>query len=111
MPQLFDFGRLRRVPKKKESDFISRNNKSAKAGFAVVLMTLASLCFTALAQENTAESWYQKGQELEKMGSWQAAVDAYDQAVKLNPEYKEAWCAKCKALSNVNLELSGEGQT
>ena len=110
MPQLFDFGRLRRVPKKKESDFISRNNKSAKAGFAVVLMTLAALCFTALAQENTAESWYQKGQELEKMGSWQAAVDAYDQAVKLNPEYKEAWCAKCKALSNVNLELSGEGQ-
>ncbi len=109
MPRLFDFGRLRRVPKKKESDFIKRNIKLAKARIAIVLMVMAALCFTAMAQENTAERWYQRGQELEKMGSWQAAVDAYDQAIKLNPEYEEAWCSKCKALSNVNLELSAEG--
>jgi tetratricopeptide (TPR) repeat protein len=44
------------------------------------------------------------------MGSWQEAVDAYDQAIILNPEYEAAWCAKCKALSNANLELSGEEQ-
>ncbi len=56
------------------------------------------------------KSWYQKGQEQERMWSWQAAVDASDQAIKLNPEYKDAWCAKCKALSNVNLELNGKGK-
>ncbi|MFZ2472484.1 MAG: tetratricopeptide repeat protein, partial [Methanothrix sp.] len=74
------------------------------------LLALAALCTCVLAQENTAESWYKSGQELERTGAWQAAIDAYDQAIKLNPEYKEAWCAKCKALSNENLELSGEGQ-
>ena len=80
----------------------------ATMGFG--LLALAALCTCALAQENSAESWYMKGQELEKMGSWQAAVDTYNQAIRLNPEYEAAWRAKCKALSNANLELSGEEQ-
>ena len=80
------------------------------ANVAFALLMLFALCASAMGQENTADSWYQKGQEREKMGSWQAAVDAYDQAIALNPEHKEAWCAKCKALSNANLELSGEEQ-
>jgi len=75
---------------------------------ALVAFSICSAC--ALAQENTAESWYKSGQELERTGAWQEAIDAYDQAIKLNPEYEEAWCAKCKALSNENLRLSGEGQ-
>lgn len=89
---------------------IRQHNFGSWASVAFVLLALAALCASALALEETADTWYKKGQELEKMGSWQKAVDAYDQAIKLNPEYKEAWCAKCKALSNENLELSGEGQ-
>ncbi|MGB5099058.1 MAG: tetratricopeptide repeat protein, partial [Methanothrix sp.] len=80
------------------------------ASLAFSLLALAALSTSALAQENSAESWYKNGQELERMGSWQEAIDAYDQAIKLNSEYEEAWCAKCKALSNANLELSGEEQ-
>lgn len=75
---------------------------------ALVALTICSTC--ALAQENNVEKWYKSGQELERTGAWQAAIDAYDQAIKLNPDYEEAWCAKCKALSNENLKLAGEEQ-
>lgn len=85
-------------------------NFGSWASLAFGLLALVALSTSALAQENTAESWYKSGQELERTGAWQEAIDAYDQAIKLNPEYEEAWCAKCKALSNKNLELSGEGQ-
>ena len=85
-----------------------KNSRLWATAFGLLVLLALSVC--ALAEEKTAESWYKSGQELEKMGSWQEAVDAYDQAIILNPDYKEAWCAKCNALSNVNLELSGEEQ-
>ncbi|GAB6266384.1 MAG: hypothetical protein STSR0001_18310 [Methanothrix sp.] len=85
-----------------------KNSRLWATAFGLLVLLALSAC--ALAQEKTAESWYKSGQELEKMGSWKEAVDAYDQAIILNPDYKEAWCAKCKALSIANLELSGEEQ-
>jgi len=59
--------------------------------------------------DQSSEEWYQKGQELARIGSWENAIDAYDQAVRLNPDYKEAWCAKCQAMSNENLLRSVDG--
>jgi len=85
-----------------------KNSRLWATAFGLLVLLALSAC--ALAEEKTAESWYKSGQELEKMGSWKEAVDAYDQAIILNPDYKEAWCAKCKALSIANLELSGEEQ-
>ena len=85
-----------------------KNSRLWATAFGLLVLLALSAC--ALAQEKTAESWYKSGQELEKMGSWKEAVDAYDQAIILNPDYKEAWCAKCKALSIANLELSGQEQ-
>jgi len=86
----------------------SKNSRLRAVALGLLAIVLLSAC--ALAQERTAESWYKTGQELERTGSWQEAVDAYDQAINLNPEYEEAWCAKCRALGNVNLELSGLGE-
>jgi len=86
-----------------------KRKKSSLLSVALGLLTLATLCACSLA-EDTAEDWFKKGQELDRMGSWQQAVDAYDQATILDPEYIDAWCAKCKALSNANLELSSQGE-
>jgi len=96
--QSFDFGRLRRLPKKKESDFIKRNNKLAKAGLAIALIAMAALSFTAMAQENTAEDWFKKGQELDRNGSYNESIQAYYKALNLtnetlkkNSKDAEAW--------------------
>ena len=40
---------------------MKRNNKLAKARFVIVLMALAVLCVSAVAQENTAEDWLKRG--------------------------------------------------
>ena len=55
-----------------------RHKPSRLWATAFGLLVLLALSACALAQEKTAESWYKSGQELEKMGSWKEAVDAYD---------------------------------
>jgi superkiller protein 3 len=50
-------------------------------------------------QENTAEDWFNKGQELFRNGSKEEAVGAYDKAIELNPRYSMAWGGKASALS------------
>jgi len=57
----------------------------------LVLMTLVALCASAVAQENTAESWYKKGQDLVANQSYDEAIQAYDQALKIDPNYGDAW--------------------
>jgi len=71
----------------------------ARAKFALVLIALATLCASALAQEETADSWFKKGQELGRNGSYEEAVKAYDNALKLEPKNAEAWIGNGTVLS------------
>ncbi|MFA6373939.1 MAG: hypothetical protein WCW68_15075, partial [Methanothrix sp.] len=48
-----------------------------KAKFALVLIALATLCSSAVAQENTAEDWNKKGQELMENDSHEEALQAF----------------------------------
>ena len=57
------------------------------------------LCVCAVAQDNTAESWFKKGQELGRNGSYEEAVKAYDNALELDPKNAEAWLGKGTVLS------------
>ena len=52
-----------------------------------------------LAQEETADSWFKKGQELGRNGSYEEAVKAYDNALELEPKNAEAWLGKGTVLS------------
>lgn len=58
---------------------------AGRARFALAMIALVILCVSAVAQENTAEVWYKKGLELEKNGSPDEAILAYDKAIDLNP--------------------------
>lgn len=68
------------------------------ARFAIVLMALATLCLPAVAQESTAQDWYQKGQDLARNGSLLDAVKAYDNAIDLSPGNLDARLNKAVAL-------------
>ena len=70
-----------------------------KGKFSVAIFTAAILCASALAQEDTAEDWFNKGQELFSNGSMEEAVKAYDKAIELDPQYGWAWGGKATALS------------
>ncbi|NTV27920.1 MAG: tetratricopeptide repeat protein, partial [Methanothrix sp.] len=80
---------------------MKRNNKLAKAGLVIVLMALAVLCVSAVAQENTAEGWFKKGQGLFRNGSYDDAVKAYDKAIELDRNYGAAWRDKGYSLGSL----------
>ena len=72
-----------------------------KARFAIALLAIAMLCAVAVAQENTAEDWFKKGQELDRNGSYNESIQAYYKALNLtnetlkkNPKDAEAWQTK-----------------
>lgn len=45
-------------------------------------------------QEDTAEGWLKKGQELQINGSYEEAIQAYDKAIQIDPENSSAWISK-----------------
>jgi tetratricopeptide (TPR) repeat protein len=55
---------------------------------------MAALWASALAQEETADSWYKKGQELTENESYEEALNAYDRAIELDPENARIWMGK-----------------
>jgi len=69
-----------------------------KARFAIVLVAMVMICVTTLAQENTAQGWYKKGQDLDRNGFHNESVQAYYKALNLtnetlkkNPKDVVAW--------------------
>ncbi|MFB3766407.1 MAG: tetratricopeptide repeat protein [Methanotrichaceae archaeon] len=64
------------------------------ARFAFLLMLLIAMCAYALAQDNTANYWYEKGIELVNIGSYDEAINAYDKATQIAPENSDAWLGK-----------------
>ena len=76
------------------------------ARFAIMLAAMASLCICALAEDgieedDSAESWFEKGGELLMNGSTEEALAAYEWAVELDPEMAEAWVGRGYAKSRL----------
>ena len=64
------------------------------ARFTFLLMSLIAMCTYALAQDNTANYWYENGIELINDGSYDEAIRAYDKAIQIDPENSDAWLGK-----------------
>ncbi len=52
-----------------------------------------------MAQENTAENWYRKCQELNANGSYEEAVKAIDKAIELDSRNATLWDEKATSLA------------
>jgi len=46
----------------------------------------------------TADDWFNKGTAFGKQGKYEGAIKAYDEAIRLNPNYVDAWINKGNAL-------------
>lgn len=67
--------------------------------FVIALLAVAMLCASTLAQENTANYWYKIGINLTGNRSYEKAVEAYENAIKLSPENATLWDAKASSQS------------
>ncbi len=69
-----------------------------KARLVNVLLAIAIFCVSALAQENTAGYWIEKGNELVDNGSFEESLMEYDRAIQIDPENLDAWNRKAEIL-------------
>ena len=65
----------------------------------LAFLILCSLCIPALAYSPEATQWYEQGTAAIAAGNNTAAIQAFDQAIALEPTYFEAWDAKADALN------------
>jgi len=64
--------------------------RKAGAGLALVLLALAALCSYAAAQENTTDDWTDRAEELANNSSFEEAISALDEALKVDPETRRS---------------------
>ncbi|MBN1324190.1 MAG: tetratricopeptide repeat protein [Methanotrichaceae archaeon] len=68
---------------------------------ALALVALATLCSSALAQENETGYWLERGEELLFNCSMEEAVEAFNKTIDIDPENVEAWRYKAIALRDL----------
>jgi tetratricopeptide (TPR) repeat protein len=64
------------------------------------ILVLLALCCISLAQakDSSPAEWLKKGNDLRANSQYQEALDAYNQALSLDPNYGEAWNNKGNVL-------------
>ncbi len=73
---------------------VNTKKMRARTCIALVLAVISALCLASTAQENTAESWYKKGQELMEDEAYEDALIAFDKAIEIDPENASIWMGK-----------------
>jgi tetratricopeptide (TPR) repeat protein len=69
-----------------------------------VLISLAILCTSAAAEENTTEYWMNTALAFSHNGSNEKAISAYDEVLKIDPENVSAWRHKALELQVLGKE-------
>jgi tetratricopeptide (TPR) repeat protein len=66
----------------------------------VVVLAITMLCNPVFGQ-NSAKDWNDQGGALNSQGKYDEAIQAYDKAIQLDPNYAKAWSNKGMALVNM----------
>jgi Flp pilus assembly protein TadD len=70
-----------------------------KLAAIVLLLTLVIL---PTSGQQTAEEWLNQGIALGNQGKFDEAIQAFDEAIRINPQLAEAWNNKSNALKQLN---------
>jgi len=76
----------------------------ALAFAALAVLSLAALGFCAASQEDTADYWVKKSEELFVNGSYDESVQALDKALQIEPETANLWQTKGSLLALIGME-------
>jgi len=78
--------------------FMVRKQQAAASDNKILVIILLWIMLSAhsavageAVQNMSAEEWLRKGYVYEEMGNSRAAVRAYTQAIRMNPEYADAY--------------------
>jgi tetratricopeptide (TPR) repeat protein len=79
---------------KQESMGMSMKEMMVWSSFATILAVISMLCLASGAQENTPDSWYQKGLKLMEDDTYEDALIAFNKAIEMDPENASIWMGK-----------------
>ncbi len=71
---------------------------SVKAKTMLVLLLMLNAFFISASGQQTAEDWNNKGLALYYLGRYDEAIQAYDRAIEITPQFADAWRSKGVAL-------------
>jgi len=74
--------------------------------YAVLILLLALM--TSAQCQQTAEDWFNKGVDLYGQSKYDEAIKAFDEAIRLDPKYAEAWNNKGGALEALGRTTEAE---
>lgn len=80
-----------------------------KVRFAIALL-VAMLCASAVAQDETADDWFDRGREMLGKAPLEDVIDAYDKALEIDPENATYWSSKGSALSFFAMTNGGNNE-
>jgi len=66
---------------------------------------------STVVQEKTADYWLKKGQELDRNGSYEEAVEAYDRAIELEPNNATFYIAKVPSLNMLAIITNNQSKS
>ena len=77
-----------------ESYIISRREKlTLNMKWAAIVLVMVAMILPVFGQQ-TAEAWNNKGAALDDQGKYDDAIKAFDEAIRINPNYADAWYNK-----------------
>lgn len=94
------------LTKLKEKDYSAALDMMAQALEAVDSTSETDMKVMALAQRNGAIAAYYSGSELRKAEDWDAAIEAYDMGISMNPDFYANYVGRAQALEGKGDDLT-----
>jgi len=77
-----------------------------RAGAFFIFLTLVTFFFVlGSIGPNTAEEWFEKGLALNEERKYEEALEAFDNAIQIDPDHLDAKGGKFLALSNLSRNI------
>jgi len=87
-----------------------KHKNSRLRAVALGLLALLALSACALAKEKIADDWYKEGLDLDRDGSYEDAVFAYNRAIELDPNNATIYLAKVPCLNALAFLTSNQSR-
>jgi len=100
-------GVMKNIRKFTKIEYVYRQlTETSRAGFEHILclISLAILCTSAAAEENTTDYWMNTALAFSNNGSNEEAISAYDEVLKIDPGNASAWRRKALELQVLGKE-------
>lgn len=79
-----------------------------KINLRVLMLFIILLLMISVVDAKTAVDWNNEGVTLERAGNYEEALEAFNKAIQLDPQFANAWYRKGLVLNNLGRKEEGK---